>query len=97
MKNGKSNSNRGDLRRAVERDFRAHERRESSQKAFWESLGVLGAVGWPIALLTVGGALLGHWLHERYQLGLVWSVILMVGGAVIGCWTAWRVVGGIRR
>jgi ATP synthase protein I len=94
MKKDAEKHARGDVRRAIERDFRAHLRREPSQKAFWQWLRVLGSVGWPIALLSVGGALLGHWLDERLNSGVRWALVLLTIGVTAGCWIAWRVVGG---
>ena len=94
MKRDPENPTRGDIRRAIERDFRVRSRRESSQKAFWQWLRVLGAVGWPIALLSVGGALLGHWIDERWNTGVRWALVLLTLGVTAGCWIAWRVVGG---
>ena len=94
MKKDPENPTRGDLRRAIERDFRTHSRREPPQKAFWQWLRVLGSVGWPIALLSVGGALLGHWIDERWNTGVRWALGLLTIGVTAGSWLAWRVVGG---
>lgn len=97
MKNGPTNHRRGDLQRAFERDFGVHERRESSEKAFWQSLRILGSVGWPIALLAVGGALLGHWLDEQWHTRFLCALTLIILGVGIGWWTAWRIVKGNHR
>ncbi len=97
MKNDQENPNRGDLQRTLERDLRVHERRESSQKAFWQSLRILGSVGWPIALLAAGGALLGHWLDERWHTRAIFALTLIAFGVGLGWWTAWRVVRGNHR
>jgi ATP synthase protein I len=94
MKRDPENPTRGDVRRAIERDFRAHSRREPPQKAFWQWLRVLGSVGWPIAILSVGGALLGHWIDERWNTGVRWALVLLTAGVTAGSWIAWRVAGG---
>jgi len=96
MKGRFQTSDRGDLREAFERDFRRQARRESGHRTFWTSLGVLGSVGWPIALLTAGGALLGHWLDRRWETGVRFALIFLTIGVVVGCWAAWRNVGGSR-
>ena len=94
MKRDSGNFGRGDMRRSIERDFRAHSHREPPEKAFWRWLRVLGSVGWPIALLSVGGALLGHWIDERWDTGVRWALVLLAIGVTAGSWIAWRVVGG---
>ncbi|HEX4996780.1 MAG TPA: AtpZ/AtpI family protein [Terriglobia bacterium] len=85
---------RGDLRAAFERDFRRQARREPGHRLFWRSIGVLGSVGWPIAILTAGGALLGHALDVRWNTGVRYALILVTAGAITGSWIAWRSVGG---
>ena len=58
MSERKSNHHRNNVQHSVKRDFSRHARREEGHRTFWQSLGMLGMVGWPIALATVGGALL---------------------------------------
>lgn len=96
MKNARRRSERGDLREAFDRDFRRVARREPGHGTFWRSLGVLGSVGWPIALLTAGGALLGHWLDVRWHTGVRLALLFLTLGVFAGCWIAWRNVGGHR-
>lgn len=97
MRNGPEDPKRGDVRRAVERDFRIHSHRDSSPRAFWRYLRVLGSVGWPIALLSVGGALLGHWLDLRWNTGVRWALVLLTCGVTAGSWIAWHSLGGSRQ
>jgi ATP synthase protein I len=94
VKDDRSNFRRGDVRRAIERDFRSHDQREPPQKAFWQWLRVLGTVGWPIALLSVGGAALGHWMDVRWNTGVRWALVLLSIGVTAGSWIAWRSLRG---
>lgn len=55
---------------------------------------MLGMVGWPIALATVGGALLGRYLDQRFATGVRFTLILLTAGAMIGSYTAWRAIEG---
>jgi ATP synthase protein I len=87
---------RSDLQRALERDFQRHRRREDGSRSFWRWLGVLGMVGWPIAILTVGGALLGHTLDLRFNSGIQFTLLLLTIGAVFGSFVAWKVLGADR-
>ena len=94
MSEGSSNHHRNDMRSAVKRDFSRHARREEGHRTFWQSLGVLGMVGWPIALASVGGALAGRYLDERFRTGVQFTLMLLTAGAIIGSYTAWRALKG---
>ena len=83
---------RPDPRAAVRRDSSRLARREKTHRSFWKSLNVLGMVGWPIALGSVGGSLLGRFLDTRYGTGVKFTLMLMTAGVSIGCFTAWRAV-----
>lgn len=84
---------RPDLRKAIDRDFRQQARREKGQGSFWRSLSVVGSVGWPVAILAAGGALLGHWLDQRWGTGIRWALVFVTCGVVAGSWTAWCLLG----
>lgn len=88
---------RPDLRQAFQRDIKRYDARETGHASFWRSLGVLGAVGWPIVLFTVGGAILGHWLDLRWNTGVRLTLILVTAGALLGSAIAWHVIRGTRR
>lgn len=83
---------RPDLRERLRRDLSRHERRQSGDRGFWQSLSVLGAVGWPIVLASVGGALAGRWLHAHWATGS-WLTALLVGvGAAAGLAVALQLI-----
>ena len=88
------NHHRDNARKAVRRDFARHAGREADDRTFWRSLGVLGMVGWPIALATVGGALGGRYLDNRFGTGVQFTLMLVTAGALIGSYTAWQPVSG---
>ncbi len=81
---------RPDIREALKRDASRHARREVGHRSFWRSLGVLGMVGWPIALSSVGGALFGHYLDGRWNSGVRLTLMLLMLGTGIGSYIAWR-------
>lgn len=83
---------RTDPRAAVRRDGSRLARREHGHRSFWRSLGVLGMVGWPIALGSVGGALLGSWLDSRFESSGRYTLMLMTAGLLVGCLAAWNAV-----
>ena len=83
---------RRDPRASVTRDLTRLERRESGEASFWRSLGVIGAVGWPIVMATVGGALAGRWLHAHWDTGFGLTALLVGAGAVLGMTIVWRLI-----
>jgi ATP synthase protein I len=80
------------MREALKRDISRRAQREPGGRSFWHSLGVLGMVGWPIALMSVGGAFLGRYLDVRFNTGVRFTLMLITAGAAIGSYTAWRVL-----
>jgi ATP synthase protein I len=83
---------RPDPRRSLARDVERLARREPSAAAFWRSLGVLGTIGWSVALPAAAGAWLGHRLDERFASGVRFTLILLFAGVVLGGAVAWRIV-----
>lgn len=81
---------RGDVRGALRRDLKRHERRRRDRGVFWRSMRVLGMVGWPIAIASVGGAWFGHVLDRRFGTGVAFTLMLLLLGTVLGSIVAWR-------
>ncbi len=92
MTNHSEDPRRPDLKRSLSAAFRRYERGENRHRSFWKSLAILGSVGWPIVVLSTGGAWLGHWLDQRFHTAPRWALVLLTVGIVIGSWTAWRSV-----
>lgn len=75
-----------EMRRQAERAERAR------HLTFWQGLGLVGSVGWMVALPAVGGALLGRWLDKQFASGVFWTLSLLVIGIAVGSASAWRQV-----
>lgn len=84
---------RADTRDRTQRDLDRLRRRESGGR-FWRSLALIGSVGWPIVLLSTGGALLGGYLDTRWNTGVRFSLILLTVGTALGCFIAYRTLRG---
>jgi ATP synthase protein I len=56
----------------------------------WSGLGMMGLVGWSVAVPTLLGAALGIWLDRRYPGTHSWTLTLLITGLVIGCLNAWH-------
>ncbi|MCX7193828.1 MAG: AtpZ/AtpI family protein [Proteobacteria bacterium] len=56
----------------------------------WAGLGMMGLVGWSVAVPTVLGAVLGIWLDKRYPGIHSWTLTLLIIGLALGCLNAWH-------
>jgi ATP synthase protein I len=55
----------------------------------WLGLGMMGMIGWSVAVPTLLGIALGVWL-DTYHAGIHrWTLALLVAGLVLGCVNAW--------
>ncbi|MHB1592196.1 MAG: AtpZ/AtpI family protein [Sulfuricella sp.] len=56
----------------------------------WSGLGMMGLVGWSVAVPTLLGAALGVWLDEHYPGSHSWTLMLLAIGLGLGCFNAWH-------
>lgn len=70
----------------AERKLRA---RRHVTRTVWFGLGMMGVIGWSVAIPTLLGAVLGLWLDQRYPGGRSWTLALLVAGLTLGCLNAW--------
>lgn len=54
----------------------------------WFGLGMMGVIGWSVAVPTLLGVMLGVWLDRHYASRHSWTLALLVAGLVVGCATA---------
>jgi ATP synthase protein I len=59
-------------------------------RTVWFGFGMMGLIGWSVAIPTLLGAALGIWLDNRYPGSRSWTLALLVAGLVVGCWNAWH-------
>ena len=63
--------------------------RKSPQNV-WFVLGMMGLIGWSVAVPALLGAGLGIWLDEHHPGTHSWTLALLVAGLIIGCVNAWH-------
>jgi ATP synthase protein I len=65
--------------------------RREGDRGIWFGLGMMGLVGWSVAVPTVVGIALGVWLDRRSADpgGVSWTLTGLVVGVAIGCVNAW--------
>ncbi|MEL0613097.1 AtpZ/AtpI family protein [Marinomonas arenicola] len=59
-------------------------------KTVWSGLGMMGLVGWSVAIPTLLGAALGMWLDGQYPDTHSWTLALLIAGLCLGCFNAWH-------
>ena len=83
-----------DMRDSVERQARRMKRaRERGAPQVLASLGVMGLVGWAVAVPTLIGVAIGSWIDHLVRSRVSWTLTLLLLGALLGCVNAWMWVG----
>ena len=59
--------------------------RRNATHGVWFGLGMMGLIGWSVAVPTLLGAALGLWLDKQHPGDHSWTLALLVAGLVIGC------------
>ena len=65
-------------------------RARNSTQTVWFGLGMMGLIGWSVAVPTLLGAALGLWLDKHHSTTHSWTLALLVAGLVVGCLNAWH-------
>lgn len=59
-------------------------------RTVWLGLGMMGLIGWSVAIPTLLGAVLGLWLDKNYPESFSWTLTLLIIGLLAGCLNAWH-------
>jgi ATP synthase protein I len=59
-------------------------------RTIWYGLGMMGLVGWSVAVPTLLGTALGIWLDKHYPGNHSWALTLLIIGLTLGCLNAWH-------
>jgi ATP synthase protein I len=77
-------------RRVGAQEIRKLKVRRKTTQTVWSGLGMMGLVGWSVAVPTLMGAALGIWLDKRYPGVHSWTLTLLIIGLTAGCLNAWH-------
>jgi ATP synthase protein I len=64
--------------------------RRNSTPGVGFGLGMMGLIGWSVAVPALLGIALGIWLDRRHPGAHSWTVALLFGGLALGCFNAWH-------
>ncbi|MDQ1251275.1 MAG: synthase protein [Euryarchaeota archaeon] len=59
-------------------------------RTVWLGLGMMGLIGWSVAIPTLIGAALGLWLDKNYPASFSWTLTMLIIGLFVGCLNAWH-------
>lgn len=65
-------------------------RQRPDVRGLWAGLGMMGIIGWSVAIPTLLGAISGWWVDGLYPGGRSWTLLLLIAGLVLGCYNAWH-------
>lgn len=77
-------------RQVREKSARKLDAQRRSTRTIWWGLGMMGLVGWSVAIPTVLGAALGVWVDRHFVGPHSWTLMLLVAGLGLGCLNAWH-------
>lgn len=84
------NSGRQRVRQEVAaKEQRKLSARRNKDRSVWFGLGMIGLVGWAVALPTVLGTATGVWLDHRFGGRYSWTLTGLLIGVAWGCLNAW--------
>jgi ATP synthase protein I len=66
---------------------------QGQAQTLWFGLGMMGLIGWSVAIPALLGVALGLWLDHKQSGGRSWTLALLAAGLAIGCLNAWHWVG----
>ena len=71
----------------VARKLRAQ---RNSNQGVWFGWGMMGLVGWSVAIPALAGTALGIWLDSHHPGNHSWTLALLIVGLALGCFNAWH-------
>ena len=77
------------------REIGSKERRRMKGKrgkneTVWFGLGMIGVVGWSVAIPTLIGTALGLWVDRTWPSRFSWALMLLILGVTLGALNAWH-------
>lgn len=62
---------------------------QKEKNGVWFGLGMMGMVGWSVAVPALLGAALGIWMDKSYPQSFSWTLTFLMAGIISGVIIAW--------
>ncbi|QDT31978.1 MULTISPECIES: AtpZ/AtpI family protein [Thalassoglobus] len=90
-----TNENHNTERSEIERQVAAKEARRlraqsEKNQSVWFGLGMMGLVGWSVAIPALIGVSVGVWIDTTWRSPYSFALMLLLFGIFIGCLNAWK-------
>ena len=79
------------------REARKLRARRQNRESVWFGLGMMGLVGWSVAVPTLVGLAIGWAIDNRLPTQYSFTLMLLFAGVVVGCLNAWHWIARERR
>lgn len=63
--------------------------RREKDRGIWFGLGMMGVIGWSVAVPTLIGVAIGVWIDINYPSSVSWTLVFLTAGLAMGCINAW--------
>lgn len=85
----KPSINDEDFKGRIEKVASELKRARREKSGFLHYASLIGMGGWLLALPIVAGAYLGHFLDEKTDMGVSWSLTFIILGIAAGIFNVW--------
>jgi ATP synthase protein I len=72
-----------------EKELKKIRARNEKNRNIWFGLGMMGTIGWSVAIPTLIGIALGIWLDTKWPGRISWTLSFFFAGLILGCLNAW--------
>lgn len=72
------------------KEWRRIKGKKHKNETVWFGLGMIGVVGWSVAIPTLIGTALGLWIDRTWPSRFSWVLMLLVLGVAVGAANAWH-------
>lgn len=76
-------------RKVGTKELRRIKGKTHKDETVWFGLGMIGVVGWSVAIPTLIGTAIGLWIDRAWPSRFSWALMLLILGVSLGCINAW--------
>lgn len=85
------------MERVGEKEARKMKARREKDRGIWFGLGMMGIIGWSVAIPTLIGVAIGIYMDTHLPDRISWTLTFFFAGLVLGLLNAWHWVERERR